>query len=278
MIKNYIIAASVVTLLVSCGNYNSRSQKDTPSDGSNNKEFIWDFDQEKIFIYSYTQTVVANNLLSKNGSGSRAEMKAVGNVNVRVKSDKLADVSLTKMDVTMISFNDDGSPSDTTTDRMPNNVVQDMTPNGRFDSPSVDFLFKVLFPLPNRDLKVGETDSIPMKVPFNANGSMLYSKGYNTLTFTGFETIQNRKCAVLEGVIDVSKMDIPEELNGSYKNATTGRATYYFDLKDRCFVGADIYLVMEMFMDSNTDEDEETGMFAKMKSDNTFKIRLEKIK
>ncbi|GAB5418027.1 MAG: hypothetical protein Crog4KO_31070 [Crocinitomicaceae bacterium] len=272
-----LIFGIAIVMLSSCSIENNPTSEEKKSDGSNNTEFIWDFSKEKKYVYSYSQTVNAENQMSKNGSISKSFMAGNGNVNIRVKSNDLADLSLTNLELSMVSFNDDGTPRDTTTDMMPTNVVQDMKPNGRFGEPSTDVLFDMLFPLPSYDFKEGESDKIPMKMPFNANGSRLFSEGYNTLTFSGFKTIEGRKCAVLKGEIDISKLEIPEELDGDYKSSTTGNATYYFDLKEHCYVGADIHMIMDIMMDSETDNEDDFGMFAKMKSDNVFKIRLERI-
>lgn len=272
-----ILYGIALVLLSSCGNDNTLKVEDNNSNGSSNTEFIWDFSKEKKYVYSYSQTVNAENQMSKNGLTSKSYMTGNGNVNVRVKSNNLADLSLTNIEMSMIMFNEDGTPRDTMTNTVPANVVQDMKPNGSFGQENVDVLFDILFPLPSYDLKDGESDKILMKIPFNANGSRLFSEGYNTLTFSGYKTVEGRKCAVLKGKLDVSKLKIPEELEGQYKSATTGSATYYFDLKEHCYVGADIHMVMDIMMDSETGNEDDFGMFAKMKSDNVFKIRLEQI-
>jgi hypothetical protein len=138
-------------------------------------------------------------------------------------------------------------------------------------------MFKMLFPLPSEDLKEGEKDKVAMQMPFNANGSRLYAKGFNTLEFSGFEKICDRECVVLSGIIDISEMDVPEELTGEYKNSTTGKATYYFDLEDKIYVGADINMTMDVLMDTESNDQNQRGMYMAMKSQNIFKIRLEKI-
>ena len=66
-------------------------------------------------------------------------------------------------------------------------------------------------------------------------------------------------------------------MKGEYECSTLGNATYYFDLENRYYVGADIKMVMNVMMDSETENEDDFGMFMKMKSDNIFKIRLEKI-
>ena len=81
----------------------------------------------------------------------------------------------------------------------------------------------------------------------------------------------------LNSNIDISKLDVPEELKGEYECSITGNATYYFDLENGYYVGADIQMVMDVMMDSESETEDNFGMFMKMKSDNVYKIRLEKI-
>jgi hypothetical protein len=262
-------------LLLSCGD--EITVEESKEDGSKNTEFIWNLSEEKKYTYSYSQTVKVENKRSQSGPVSKSFMTGNGNLYVRVRPDSLADLSLANIKMKMIMFNDDGSPRDTVTHVAPTNVVQGMKPNGNFSQANTDILFDVLLPLPSRDLKKDESDKIPLKMPFNANGSLLLVEGFNTLTFTGFKMIKGRNCAVLKGKIDISNLEIPEELKGEYKSSTIGNATYYFDLKDHCYVGADINMVMTVMMNTESDDPNDFGMYMNMKSDNVFKIRLESV-
>jgi hypothetical protein len=242
---------------------------------STNTEFKWDFSEQKTFIYSYSQTINGENNMNKDRPTTKTYTSALGQLKVKVKENELADLVLSDMEIMTIIFNEDGSPKDTMKHKAPASVVQDMKPNGSFDDSNTDISCKWFFPLPNNDIEIGESDEIQMQIPFNANGSRLFAKGQNTLTLKGYEDIEGRNCTVLTGVIDVSKLDIPEELEGEYSCSTTGNATYYFDLENGCYVGADIHVVMEVMMDTETENQDSFGMY--MKSDNVFKIRLEKI-
>ena len=271
---NKILLGLSILIFASCGNGSSKSNKtENPSES----QFQWDFSKQRKFIYSFSQTVNGENKMDKDRPAEKTYMTGVGHLNVRVKENNLADLSLTDIEMKMIMFNEDGTPRDTMTQKAPTNVVQDMKPDGSFGDSNTDILFDMLFPLPNKNLKKGDSDEIPMQMPFNANGSRLYSKGQNTLTFTGYEEIEDRNCAVLIGVIDISNLDIPEELEGDYECSTTGNATYYFDLENGFYVGADIKMVMDVTMDTETGNEDDFGMYMKMKSDNVYKIRLEEI-
>jgi hypothetical protein len=269
-----ILLGLTTLILISCGSQNLHSNDTTQL---SDKMFEWDFSKKRKFVYSYYQTVNGENKMDKDRPANKTYLTGTGYLNVRVKENNLADLSITDLEIEMISFNKDGTPEDTTSNKSGNTVVQDMKPDGSFSDPNTNFLFDMLLPLPSISLKIGESEKIAMQVPFNANGSRLISKGFNKLTFTGYETIDNRKCAVLKGDLDVSILDVPEELKGEYRSATTGKATYYFDVENHYYVGADIQMRSEVMMDTETGDEDDFGMFMDMSSNNVFKIRLEKI-
>lgn len=271
---NKILLGLSILIFASCGNGSTKSNL---IGNSSESQFQWDFSKQRKFIYSYSQIVNGESTMDKEGTALKTYVEGVGHLNIRVKENNLADLSLTDIDMKMVTFKDEESPRDTMTQKVPNSVVQDMKPDGSFGVSTTDILFDVLFPLPTTNLGKGDSEEIPMQMPFNAYGSELHSKGQNTLTFTGYEEIEGRNCAVLKGVIDISKLDIPEELKGEFECSTTGYATYYFDLEDGCYVGADIQMVMVAMIDYETENEMAFGMFMKMKSDNVYKIRLKQI-
>ncbi|WP_298517484.1 hypothetical protein [uncultured Kordia sp.] len=259
-----ILFGLIVATIASCGNQNDKT------------EFTWDFSTQKKYRYSISQMVVSENKMYKDQPASLSNMIGNGNLNIRVKENNLADLSLTNMEVRMIVFDENGKAKDTISNTPPTNVTQDMKPNGTFVSDNHNFIFDIIFPLPSKELKIGETDKIPLQIPYNANGSRLFIKGFNTLEFVGIESFNGKECAVLKGKIDISNLEIPEELDGTYEGSSIGNGTYYFDIKKQCFVGADVQMTMVVLMDTETDKND-MGMYAKMKSDNEFKIRLEEI-
>jgi len=177
----------------------------------------------------------------------------------------------------MIEFDDSGNPIDTVRNQFPANVVQNMKPDGSFEIPTPDILFNILFPIPSIDLKIGETDTIAMQIPFNVDDSQLWSKGYNLLKLEGYELINERNCAVLSGIIDISSLEIPEELTGKHICSTTGNAKYYFDTENHCFVNVEVEIQMYTMSDTRTGGVLDFGTFSEMKIDNVFKINLERI-
>jgi hypothetical protein len=159
---------------------------------------------------------------------------------------------------------------------MPTKVVKDMTANSNSSDDS-EMLFHILMPLPKTNIKKGEIEQIPLKMPFNPHGSVLFSRGFNTLKFVGFESVDGRNCAVLKGFIDISEIDQSDDLVGENVCSTVGSATYYFDLEKQFYVGADIQFTMEVVMDAQNSIPEEMETYMRMKNDNVYKIRLKEI-
>jgi hypothetical protein len=268
------ILGLTILILISCGNSNKNFDQNSTT---NENDFVWDFSQPKKYIYSYWQEVDGTNNMNKDMPANTSKIIGNGYLNVRVKENNLADLSLTDLKMDMIMFDDNGKAKDTMSNAVPASVIQDMKPNSTFGNNNHNFLFDLIFPLPTKKLKVGEKDKIPMEMPFNANGSRLSVKGFNTLEFIGMEKFEGKEVAILKGDIDISNLEKPEELSGIYKSSSIGKGTYYFDLKNQYFVGADIQMTMKVLMDTETGEKDDMGMFAEMQSDNKFKIRLEKI-
>lgn len=266
----HLFITILILTAIGCNNSQTKSSENSET------KFQWDFSQPKKLVYSFSQETVNKDKSTKDSEFDESYMEAKGDLNLNIKNDGTADLSLTGVKLKSVTTDFDGSPRDTTTRDMPPNVIQGMKTDGSFGDSNTDIMFKILFPLPKTNLDKAESDKIPMQMPFNANGSRLFAKGFNTLTFEGIETLEGRECAVLKGDIDISKMDVPEELSGEYDLSTTGTATYYFDLDNQIYVGADIKLVMKAMMDTETDKDDDFGMYMNMINDNTFKIRLKR--
>ncbi len=271
--KKLILLVSTL-VLVGCGDQSSHSTK---SGDTSDSKFVWDFSKQRTFIYSFSQTAENENKMGRTQPTNKSHITAVGHLHVRVKDHNLADLSFVDVKTEMTFFEEDGTPRDTISQDSPLNVIQDMNPDGSFDDSNSELMFGILFPLPNIEARKGESSDISMKMPFNANGSRLYAKGQNTLTFTGFEEVEGITCAVLEAEIDISELDIPDELPGEYESSTIGEATYYFDLENGYYIGADIHMAMLMMMDSELEGEESLRMYMETKSDVIYKVRLEKI-
>ena len=270
--KHVLLILSAI-ILVSCGALPSSE------DASSHSVFEWDFSKQRKLIYSISQTTTSENVIGAKGlPETKSSISMLGKLNVRVKENNHADISLTDMSTHITSYNAKGEVQHEMDQEVPAVVVQDMGSDGSFSDPTSEMLFHIMFPLPKQNLEEGDSEKVATQMPFNANGSRLYVKGTNTLTFKGYEEVLERNCAVLESEIDVSDLEIPEELVGDYQCTMKGTGTYYFDLEDQIYVGADVEVAIFMKMESTLAMgDEPQTMFMKMNSSNVYKVRLEKI-
>ncbi len=266
--KKTLIALSMI-FMVACGNRTNKQGSDEEVN------FSWDFSQPKNIIYSYTQEVEADFKMDKEGASDKTTMWGDGQLKVQVKDSKLADLSISDFEIKMVSFGKDDTPGDTTTQTSGISVVQDMNADGSFAAHS-DVIFNMLFPLPKKNIGLNDTDEIPLQMPFNVSGSRLVSKGQITLSFLKYGELDGRSCAIFKGEIDISKLDIPEELNGEYKSSTTGTGTYYFDVDNGYYLGSDVEMIMYNLIDTGSEDEYDFG-FGETSSKNIFKIRFQEV-
>jgi hypothetical protein len=168
---------------------------------------------------------------------------------------------------------------------MPPSVFQGMKEDGSssLGNSSQDMLLKMLFPLPAKSMKVGESVDVPMQMPFNAMGSVLQVTGRSRITLARYVKIGKRTCAQLNVDTDVSELKVPAELKGEYKCSSKGTAVFYFGVVNRYFVSGIIADLMQFSIDApspkmmipgekTTDVPERTKM--SMISDNLIRVEL----
>ncbi len=264
MKMNKIILGLTALFLTNCGNQYSESSKN---------QFLWDFSEERTIIYSFIQIGEITNKSSIKNRTEFISVEAIGHIKVDVNENNLADLSLMDLEMKMITYNASGNSKDTVEMSPTPSMVKGMKPNGNFVDQKHDLVFDLLFPLPTKKLAQNESDEVKMQIPFNVEGSQHFVNGQNTITFKGYEEVEGRKCAILEGVIDVSELDTTSELDEGYNCSMTGTGMYYFDLNNGHYVGADINIIMVTMFKNNSDFE----TFSEMTNKDSYKIRLEKI-
>ena len=282
--KKLLIPAALV-ILTACNesqtetNRTTTINKATEANVNQDKkaQFVWDFSKQKTFVYSFTQTVQVKDMSDKNNPPRKNKTVVIGKLKIEVKPEHKANLKMTDIKMNVIEYNLDGTSKDTLVQQMPGQSVADMNPDGSFANSNHNILFDILFPLPKTDLSIGGTEALALEMPFTAEETALFIKGQNALTFSGYETYESKECAVLKGTIDVSELDLPEHIKGNYKSAATGEATYYFDLDNQYYVGAEIHLLMEALMDTPEGVEGSEANYFKMENDNYFKIKFDQI-
>ncbi len=219
--------------------------------------FRWNFsDNKDIHKYDFEQKVHSESDMGKPfESGTKKagqEMSVKGTLFLKSQGDGTAEFVLkdTKMNMTMDTGSDTGPK--TMEQEMPPMVLQGMKEDGlgsSCNSPQ-DMLLKMIFPLPSKDLKVGESVDVPAQMPFNAMGSILQVKGYSRITLARYVEIDGRTCAELDVDIDISDLNTPTELKGEYKCSTKGRSLFYFDIDNHRFVSGVTALLMSFSIDA----------------------------
>lgn len=108
-------------------------------------------------------------------------------------------------------------------------VLPGMSEQGPTESiKSFDDLRMILL-FPSKPLAVGESQDIPVEVPFNYFGSQLTVKGTLHVAFTGYVEKGGRPCAELKSEFDVSEIELPPELNTKPSFSMRGSCISYFD-------------------------------------------------
>jgi hypothetical protein len=138
--------------------------------------------------------------------------------------------------------------------KSPPMVIQGVKEDGNLSIPSSSqtLLLKLLFPLPAQPMKVSDTILNEANMPFNAMGSLLYVKGHSKITLTKYVEINGHKCAKFTSDIDISKMDIPPEMEGKYMALAKGKSVFYFDVDNRKFIVGKLALLMAMDIEAKS--------------------------
>jgi hypothetical protein len=251
--------------------------------------FLWDFSKDKaVHTYAYEQKVESKTDMGRSfggkSGGMRQEMLAKGLLLIKSQGDSTAEFVLKDMKMSMKIDTGEDKPK-TMEQQMPPFVVQGMKEDGSgsFGNSSQDMLLKMVFPLPTKSLKVGESVDVPAQMPFNAMGSMLNVTGQSRITLTQYVTIGDRTCAQLDVDTDIAQLKVPSELKGEYKCSTKGTSVFYFDVSDRSFVSGTIALIMQLSIDAPMPQmtipgDDLSDMPKRSKmsmvSDNLIKVKL----
>jgi len=218
--------------------------------------FRWDFSKKNVQAYSYEQEVINKTEISTEAGNEMGDpeqsMSAKGSLLIKSQADGTAELILKDMKASMrISFNKTDDPK-TMEQEMPPFVVQGMKEDGTgpFGDSSQDMLLKLIFPLPSKTLKIGESVDVPAQMPFNAMGSQLQVKGHSRIKLTRYVLIGNHTCAQFNVDIDISDLKVPSEFEGEYLCSTKGSAVFFFDISSRAFVSGSTALLTQFSIDA----------------------------
>mgnify|MGYP001792659463 CR=1 FL=1 len=124
-------------------------------------------------------------------------------------------------------------------------VIPDIYANGQFESKrrNSDMIFDLIFPLPSKDLKIGEIEKLDLEVPFNLMGSPLYVKGFNELKYL---KDSSPNTALIKSRFEINKLDVPKEIEGEFMYSLTGEAELEFNYEKKYFKSSKVDLQIKM--------------------------------
>lgn len=228
---------------------------------SNKIKIQWNWQNKEAIIYKYSQKIISSNPFM----GDKKDTTLfTGDLKIKIKGDSLADALFINMQSYSIGIDSDGTDLKKDSSSIPNSVLfQNMKLSGEIGNSTNDMLSLTLFPIPNKEIKSGETTKVPMSFPFNYFG--------NNLDITGFNTIQlnilSNDNLILKSDIDVSQIDLPEELETDVNlySILKGNATHEFNSIDNIFRKGFIEMEMQfgvIELDSITKKDVKKSMIS----------------
>lgn len=275
--KKYDLLLFLLGLLIfgssSCGNKEVNSRKPIPG---LKKNFEWDFSRPRKFVYSFSQIVASESTFGDEQKKVQNSFIMVAKLNVDVQKDELANLSLSDSKISPINL-DSEFDANAKQQILPTMFTKGMDSKGHFKNPQNNLLYLLIFPIPDRTLKKGESVLMPISMPANLFGSSWETKGNNKLSYKGIESFEGRNCARFQGEIDFSEMDIPVEYQGKVEFYSRGKANYYFDLENGYYYGLDFQLSQKLYFEIVGIDLNEMPAYMDIKSENTYKIRFEKI-
>jgi hypothetical protein len=223
---------------------------------SSEGRFRWDFSTAGI-VHAYTFELTGRSAIDMGGvpgaksGGMEQEASAEGALLIRSQGDGTAEFVL-KDTMMRVKMDREGGDPIIMEQPMPPVVMQGMKEDGSgaLANRGVDLSLQMLFPLPPKEMKVGETVDVPVQMPFNAMGSILQVAGRHRITLVQYVKIADRICAQLDVETDISEVNVPAELEGEYECVTKGSSVFYFDIVGRSFVSGDVALIMQVRIDA----------------------------
>lgn len=235
----------------------------------NKKDFELNFETQKEYIYSMSQTTHILNKNQEKKETFKSNISGKGKLIIKSKANNLADLSFENFTIKIINNN----TKDTLYKTQENSTIKNFKSDGTFlpENKQYNFGSLKILPLPTKKLSVGESNEIPHSLPLKINDTIINSTGKLKLLFSGYENLNGSECAILKGEIDISKLELPENISGKYKLSEFGNGKYYFDLKEKCFVKATVEYKTEELVDNK--ETYENTLVS-----NRFEINLLEIK
>jgi hypothetical protein len=246
-----LLGLAMLMPTIAC-NKSSSSQflKDIPKDQyaavegpAEAQTFRWDFSGSELLTYTYSQEIRNHSeMMSETMDQS---MSSSARLKVQAHGDGSADVV---MEVLKMEMDGTAAPAS----EFPSMTVTGMTEDGACppSGDGEDLFIKLLFPLPDGPMAVGDSADVPAEMPFNAMDANVPVTGRSRLTLTRYVDIDGRTCAQFDVDIDISQLTMPADFEGSADCFATGKSVLYFDIERRRFVSGVMAVVLQFEIDS----------------------------
>ena len=262
--KNILPIILLIILIIGCANQNSLTN--TPADSEIKKEkFVWNFNSGNIYIYSFKQvTNSVNNWGDDIRDIDTSKVVGTGDLKVKSKGNDKADFVLNLI-IEHDAFKEANLPQTM--------VIPDMDAKGQFDSKrrNSDVMFDLVFPLPSKDLTIGESEKLDLEIPFNLMGSPLYVKGYSKLKY--LKDI-SPNTALIESEFKIDDLDVPKEIKGEFMCSFIGKAVFEFNYKEKYFKSSKLDLEIKIKSKVDTGESVMGKVNMDMSSTNKYDIKF----
>lgn len=201
----------------------------------------WQFAPPRVIGYDYSQDVHVEDLNDK------PKMAMRGTLAMKSRDGQTADLVLQDAKGTM-SMKDGSSQ----TMDAPTLVIQGVKPDGTKQPAEASdaWYLQIVFPLPDKPLKVGEATEIRFTVPIRVGASTLQTGGTIRLTLTRYVKLGQHTGAQIDNVVSLDELNVPKEIEGNYEFSLHGRGFVVFDIDAGVVALAQTALSMHMVFES----------------------------
>lgn len=250
MKTKYLFLIALVILL-SCDSHSEYETSFSHLDFSNaNENLIYNFYQEANQESKFGKAL-------PNDSPDKIKLSSRGKFVIKTKAKNLADFAITDYKIDVYKLNEKDLPMDTIQDNLPPIIIQDISEKVSIGDAKYAY-FNFLFLLPNETLRLGETQTLDYQIPFNINNSKIFIKGKVKIAYDDILEIENVKFAKVNCDIQLSNLQIPKEIKGTYRCSFVGNASYLFDLKNKRMKKSEATLQVKIYgkmLDNETQSD-----------------------
>ena len=182
------------------------------------------------------------------GQVSTQNMEGYGKLSLKSEGNNIARLVIEDLTLSMEINSPSINEPKVMKQQSPPMIIQGIKEDGsmKLGDSSQELLLKTLFPLPSTPLKIGESVTVPSQMPFNAMGSLLYATGNSTIKLVDYVQINGRTCAKLKTEINIANLNVPEEMEGTYKCQVKGSSIFYFNIEERYFMSGRVAMLISM--------------------------------